>query len=313
MTAQTGTRRGARRRWAAVVSVLGAVLVVALTWRLAGDSCAAVRPAATSPGKATFYDLAGDVGACNFRPPADDLYVALSPSQFDAAGACGGYYDVTGPRGTVRVKVFDQCPECERGHLDLSRTAFSRIGTTSHGLVDIRYRHVANPAGHGRLTIQVAEGSSRYWIALVVEEAGNGLTKVEIRGPGRSWQSLRHEDFNYWTADSGAGPGPFAVRVTDDQGHRVTATGVDLRPEVLQPTSARLYGPGSTVATAPEAGEATKQPSTAKATPRATPSTEPAAATVAAPASPPPSGAAVSPPPESVAYDSSASLVTGTC
>jgi expansin (peptidoglycan-binding protein) len=271
------------RRWAAAASVLGALLVTALVWRIAAadDACAAIRAAATKPGQATFYDLAGDVGNCNFEPPADDLYVALGPGEYDAAASCGAYLDVTGPRGTVRVKVFDQCPECGAGHLDLSRTAFARIADTSDGLVPIRYRRVPDPSGHGRLAVRVAKGSSQYWLALVVEEAGNGLTKVEVRSRGGSFRGLEQADFNYWTAESGAGPGPFDVRVTDDRGHRVTATGVDLRPEVLQRTSARLYGCGSTATTAERRATATES-----ARPRATPTTprttEPAVSATAA-------------------------------
>jgi expansin (peptidoglycan-binding protein) len=258
------------RRWAAAASVLGALLVTALVWRVAAadGACAAT----TSAGRATFYDLAGDVGNCNTRPPADDLYVALGPSQYDGAAACGQYWDVTGPKGTVRVKVFDQCPECETGHLDLSRTAFSRIGTTSKGLIDVRYRHVPNPAGKGRLAFRVADGSSQFWVALVVEESGNGLTKVEVRSPGGSFKSAVREDFGYWTVESGAGKGPFDVRVTDDQGHRVTATGVDLRPGVVQTTSARLYGSGSAATTvtgkqAKPKASVTKQPKAKRTTP----------------------------------------------
>jgi expansin (peptidoglycan-binding protein) len=279
------------RRWAAGASVLGALLVTALVWRVAAadGACAAT----TKAGRATFYDLAGDVGNCNFKPPADDLYVALGPAQYDGAAACGQYYDVTGPRGTVRVKVFDQCPECEPGHLDLSRTAFSKIGTTSNGLIDVRYRRVPDPAGHGKLQVRVVKGSSQYWVALVVENAGNGLRKVEIRSGGGSFKSAVQEDFNYWTVESGAGKGPFDVRVTDDRGHRVTATGVDLAPEKLQTTSARLYGSGSGASTVTEAKPEASGTKAAKAKkPRATP-----AATASAPAASATAGAGAAPGP----------------
>ena len=288
------------RRGLAAASAIGAVLVLALVWRVAaGDAaCAAVHAAATKSGKATFYDLAGPVGACNFTPPADDLYVALGDAEFDAAAACGGFVEVTGPRGTVRAKVFDHCPECEPGHLDLSRTAFSKIGTTSNGLIDIRYRHLTDPRGHGKLAITVAKGASQYWLALVIDEAGNPLRKVEVRSPGDSFRSLRQEDFNYWTADSGAGPGPFDVRVTDAEGHRVTARGVDLRPEVLQRTSARLYGGGGSTS----AGTA----ATGKPKPTAPPSTEPAvSATGPAAASPDATATGAA---ESDAYRSTAAI-----
>lgn len=233
------------RRWVAAASVLGAVLVVALTWQLAGGAaCAAVRAAATS-GKATFYDLAGGTGNCSMRAPADDLYVALGPSEYRAAAACGGFLQVSGPKGSVRVKVVDQCPECEPGHVDLSRKAFARIADPVQGIVPVRYRPVVDPSGQGRLSVQVKDGSSRFWVALLVDGAGNPLRKVEARTGNGAFTALQQADFNFWIGEGGAGGGPFQVRVTDDQGHQVTAKGVALRPGVTQKTSARLYGAGA--------------------------------------------------------------------
>src|SRR5688500_9999205 len=49
-------------------------------------------------GKATFYDSAG-MGNCMFEAPADRLFVALGNAAYDGAAACGGYLDVTGPKG----------------------------------------------------------------------------------------------------------------------------------------------------------------------------------------------------------------------
>jgi expansin (peptidoglycan-binding protein) len=282
------------RRWVAAASVLGALLVVALTWQLAGGAaCAAVRAAATS-GKATFYDLAGGSGNCSMRAPADDLYVALGPSEYRAAAACGGFLQVSGPKGSVRVKVVDQCPECEPGHVDLSRKAFARIADPVQGIVPVRYRPVVDPSGQGRLSVQVKDGSSRFWVALLVDGAGNPLRKVEARTGNGAFKALQQADFNFWIGEGGAGSGPFQVRVTDDQGHQVTAKGVALRPGVTQKTSARLYGAGAgsgAAAAGSGSGEkassddkasrdrkasakATKPPKPAKATPTPTQSAD---------------------------------------
>jgi expansin (peptidoglycan-binding protein) len=271
--------------------VLGAVLVVALTWQFAGGAaCAAVR-AATTSGKATFYDLAGGAGNCSLRAPADDLYAALGPSEYRAAAACGGYLQVTGPKGSVRVKVVDQCPECEPGHVDLSRTAFARIADPVQGIVPVRYRRVVDPGGQGRLSVQVKDGSSRFWVALLVDGAGNPLRSVEARSGGGAFKALKQADFNFWIGEGGAGPGPFQVRVTDVQGHRVTAKGVALRPGVTQQTSARLYGVGSTASRVPAAParEAAKQQAGAKTTAKTEARTK---ATSGTPRATPPSRAA---------------------
>jgi expansin (peptidoglycan-binding protein) len=213
-------------------------------------------------GKATFYDSAG-MGNCMFEAPADRLFVALGNAAYDGAAACGGYLDVTGPNGKVRVKVTDRCPECAAGHIDLSREAFTRIADPVQGIVPITYRPVTGPAV-GALTFRIKEGASRYWFAVRVDNHGNPLRSVEAKAPGGTWRRTVRQDYNYWLVDSGLGPGPYTVRVTDVRGRTATATGVDMRPGVVQRTTARLGGaavaaPGRTTV-APIAAP-TKKPS----------------------------------------------------
>src|SRR5205814_1755926 len=143
------------------VAVATIICVVGVTASLGPAACAA---SATS-GQATFYSLgAGSAGNCSTTAPADDLYVALPPPEYAAAAGCGSYLSVTGPKGTVRVKVVDQCPECQAGHIDLSATAFARIANPVQGIVNVTYSTVVNPPV-GNLTVRVKEGSSQYWLA----------------------------------------------------------------------------------------------------------------------------------------------------
>jgi len=212
-----------------------------LAWQAAaGAGCAA---AATTSGRATFYTPSATAGNCMLPWPADDLYVALGPAEYDAGAACGGYLDVTGPDGRVRVKVIDQCPECEPGHVDLSRAAFARIADPVRGLVDVTVRPVTDPPA-GPLSFRVKEGSSAYWLAILVDGHGNRLRSVQVRRDG-GWLALERTDYNYWIAESGAGSGPFTVRVTDVRGHRRTVDGIRLAPGTVQRTGLRLYGAGS--------------------------------------------------------------------
>ncbi|WP_223166868.1 expansin EXLX1 family cellulose-binding protein [Nonomuraea sp. SYSU D8015] len=193
-------------------------------------------------GKATFYELQSGGGNCSYpSPPADNLYVALSPREYAAAAACGGYLNVTGPRGTVRVKVVDQCPECPAGHIDLSRTAFARVADPGKGMAGVTYRPVGNPRVGRPLSFRVKEGSSQWWLALLVVDHGNPLASVEVKAAGGAWRKLARADYNYWIAESGMGRGPFAVRVTDTRGHRVTVKRVRLAPAVIQRTTTRMY------------------------------------------------------------------------
>ncbi|GIH98429.1 expansin EXLX1 family cellulose-binding protein [Planobispora takensis] len=209
-----------------------------------GQDTAAVKAAGAGAvkGKATFYRLRSGSGNCSYPSnPADDLYVALSPREYAAAGACGGYLNVTGPRGGVRVKVVDRCPECPAGHIDLSRTAFARIADPGKGTAGVTYRPVRDPRVGRPLSFRVKEGSSRWWLALLVADHGNPLASVEVRAAGGAWRRLARADYNYWIAESGMGRGPFTVRVTDIRGHRATATRVRLAAGVVQRTTVKMY------------------------------------------------------------------------
>jgi expansin (peptidoglycan-binding protein) len=240
-------------------AVLAAVIGVAIALQTGGAACAA-GPAAAPPvggtvhrGKATFYTLASGGGNCSYvGPPADGLYVALSPGEYAAAAACGGYLDVTGPKGKVRAKIVDQCPECPEGHIDLSRGAFARIADPVQGVVPVTYRAAVNPPLPGPLSFRIKEGASPWWFAVLVVDHGNPLRSVEARPAGRGWRKLARTDYNYWLADSGLGPGPYAVRVTDVYGTRATATGIRLAPEQTQETKVAMYG--RSAARAPVAG-----------------------------------------------------------
>src|SRR2546425_1073836 len=112
-----------------VLAVVCAVVVGLRAFVAAAPVChAAGRAAADSAvtGKATFYRLDGG-GDCSVTPPADGLFVALPHDEYTASDRCGSYLNVRGPGGTVRVEVIDHCPDCEPGHIDLSRTAFAKI------------------------------------------------------------------------------------------------------------------------------------------------------------------------------------------
>jgi expansin (peptidoglycan-binding protein) len=220
---------------------------VGLTQVAGGRACASVlSPAGVISGIATHYVLQGGTGNCMFPPPADGLYVALSPSEYDNAAPCGSYLEVRGPDGSVRVEVFDQCPPCAAGHIDLSEAAFAKIAPLDAGLVSVSYETIADPPLPGPVALRVKEGSSQYWLALLVLNAGNPVASVAVRGPSGGWQDLARASFNYWIVASGAGPGPFSVRVTDTLGHQVTAHGIAIEPGVVQGTGEWMYSGGST-------------------------------------------------------------------
>lgn len=227
------------------VSAVGVTVLISAAVSGHGASCApASAPvAAAANQEATNYVLAaGTDGNCSLSAPADGLFVALPPPEYAAGAACGSYLQVTGPNGSVRVKVIDQCPECGAGHIDLSRTAFSRIGVLSQGIIPVSYQTVVDPPLPGPLTVRVKEGSSPYWLALLLDNHGNALTHVRVTGPTGGTRDLSPTDYGYWLAASGAGPGPFRVQATDDQGHTATVSNIVLTSGAVQTTSVMMYG-----------------------------------------------------------------------
>ena len=259
--------------------MLAGVLGVALLVQHGGSACAAPPGSAKHKGKATFYDLGGTQGNCSTPPPADDLYVALGRTEYSGATACGSYLDVTGPRGKVRVKVFDSCPECAVGHLDLSRTAFKKIGKEIDGIVPITYRAVRNAPAPGPLSITFTEGTSQYYWAVTIDNHSNPIRSVQAKGPGGSFRPAKLEDYNVWIIDGRMGTGPFQVTMTDIYGKTITAKNIELRPQKRQATSVRFTtGTTSRQESAPDPlKKASPTPSRAKASPSPSASTSPAA------------------------------------
>ena len=205
--------------------------------------------AASGSEIATHYVLSG-TGNCSFQNrPANGFFVALSPGEYDSAAACGGYVRVSGPDGSVIVQVIDQCPPCATGHLDLSEAAFAKLAPLAAGLINVSYSYLANPALPGPITAKVKEGSSQYWLALNFDNIGNPLASVSVKTAAGGWLSLSQASYNYWIAPSGAGNGPFTVRLTDTQGHQVTLGGITLSPGAVQGTGTYMYGSGSTSST----------------------------------------------------------------
>jgi len=285
----SGRHRDFRGRWTPLRLALGggailaALIAVAVAMnQVAGvRACAAVLSAAGGGGQiATHYVLQGGGGNCSYPgPPADNLYVALPPSEYDSAAPCGSYLEVNGPDGSVRVKVVDQCPECAAGHIDLSETAFARIAPLSAGLISVSYQTIANPPLPGPLSFVVKTGSSRYWLALVVMNTGNAVASVQVQSTSGGWLNLTRTNWDGWIAQSGAGPGPFTIKVTDTLGHQATVSGVALDPGAVVGTGTSMYGAGSTTAAPPTASAA--PPTTAAATPAASPSRTPASSPAA--------------------------------
>ncbi len=268
-----------------VGAVAAAVIAVALgIGQVTGNqACAAVlNPAGAVSGIATHYVLQS-VGNCSYPdPPANQLFVALSPPEYDSAAACGSYLEVHGPDGSVTVEVIDQCPPCAQGHIDLSEPAFAALAPLSAGLIDVSYQTIADPPLPAPVSFEVKDGSSQYWLALLVINTGNAVASVQLETAPGAWLDLSRASYNYWIDAAGAGPGPFTVRVTDTLGHQVTVHGIALDPGAVQDSGVYMYGAGGA---APPPASAAPAPSSAAPSSAGPPARRPR--TSASPARPP--------------------------
>ena len=173
-------------------------------------------------GEGTYYGATGD-GACSFGPSPRDLDVAaVNNPQWDSAALCGACAAVTGPKGTVNVRLVDRCPECRAGDLDLSPQAFAKVAELSAGRVPISWQLTACEVS-GNLRYFIKEGSSQWWTAIQLRNH-----RVPVRGlaflHGGSWVDLPRQDFNFFLAAQGTGPGPLQVRVTSFTGQTLDDT-----------------------------------------------------------------------------------------
>jgi expansin len=127
--------------------------------------------------------------------------------------------------------------------------------------------------------MEVKSGSSQYWLALLADNTGNPLASVQVQTTSGGWVSLARASYNYWIAQSGAGTGPFTVRLTDTEGNQVTVHNVALDPGAVQTTGVYMYGAASdpaSPAAAPASAAASPAARATAASARASSSVSPA-------------------------------------
>src|SRR3954470_10790182 len=166
-------------------------------------------------GQATHYGPASTGGNCSFPTvPGDKFTVAAGPDLYARGAGCGGHLTVTAGARTIRVKIDNLCPECTPGHLDLTDEAFAALAPLGKGLIPITYRPVTNPKITGGLAFVVKTGSSRYWLGLLVDNAGNRLRTVEVKAGSGGWQVLTRTDYGYWLPPPRARARPLSAAIT---------------------------------------------------------------------------------------------------
>jgi expansin (peptidoglycan-binding protein) len=195
-----------------------------------GGSCTDAPPEAS--GEGTYYAADG-TGACSFdASPGDLMVAAMNAVDYNTAAWCGACLAVTGPMGSVTVRVVDKCPECVHGDLDLSPQAFEQIAPLSAGRVPITWHEVPCNVS-GNLGYHFKDGANQWWTAIQIRNHRYPIAKLEAQD-GASWREIPRVDYNFFVETAGLGPGPYTLRVTDTRGHAVEDSNIELGDNVTR-------------------------------------------------------------------------------
>ena len=194
----------------------------------------------TYTGDGTYYDFADGSGACMFDPSPDDMDIAaLNAVQWAHSAWCGACADVTGPTGSVRIRIVDQCPECPRGNLDFSPQAFDKIAERSAGRVPITWHFVPCDVG-GPVAYKYKDGANQWWTAVQVRNHRLPISKLEWSQDGSSWSDTERQDYNYFLDAAGFGPNEVHVRITSIDGQVLTDQLPPVEPDLVVPGAAQF-------------------------------------------------------------------------
>ncbi|RKP09104.1 rare lipo protein A [Thamnocephalis sphaerospora] len=99
-------------------------------------------------GDGTYYDIEAGLTACGERHTNKQLYAAVASSWFTKSNPnrdpiCKKCALVKGPKGQVKVRINDKCPECSRDSIDLTPAAFDKIAKRKDGRVKITWSFTA--------------------------------------------------------------------------------------------------------------------------------------------------------------------------
>ena len=177
-------------------------------------------------GEATFYTFASGAGNCMFDSTPNDLMVgAINNTDYAGSALCGACAMVTGPRGTITIRIVDRCPECPQGNIDLSPLAFSLIADTSLGRVPIHWQLIECGVT-GPIVYHFKDGSNQWWTAVQVRNHRYPVRSLEYLTPQHTYKLVNRVDYNYFVEPAGMGPGPYTFRVTDMYGHTLVDTAI---------------------------------------------------------------------------------------
>ena len=198
-------------------------------------------------GDGTAYGNIKSGGNCLFPKGEyyeDMMFAALNHDQyFDdmGCGLCALVVSTSHPYKPIRIRVIDQCPECEHGSLDFSDIAFKALTNMDPARVKITWAlipcdiEVPNyPAlieKDSEIKFKFKHGSTQYWFQVQVYNTVYPVSALELEINGEFTQ-LQWQYYNYWErpGENGkdAGQGPYNFRVTLADSTVILCEGVEM-------------------------------------------------------------------------------------
>ena len=132
-----------------------------------------------------------------------------------------------GPDGSLVVRVVDRCPECPRGDIDLSESAFAKLAEPSLGRVAIQWRYVACETS-GPIAYRFKDGSNPWWTAVQIRNHRYPIVRFEYINEQGVYEEVSRVEYNFFVKEDGFGEGPYRFRVTDVNGQVIEDSEVPL-------------------------------------------------------------------------------------
>ena len=151
---------------------------------------------------------------------------------------CAVVVSTSNPYKAIRVRIIDQCPECEHGSLDFSDKAFKALSNKTPDRIKITWALIpcdidvnefpALVKPNSPLKFQFKSGSTQFWGEVQVFNTRYPVAKVEFLKDGK-YEGLSRRAYNYWSLKSGGfGKGPYTFRVTLADGSIIQAKNVEM-------------------------------------------------------------------------------------
>ncbi|MDO5155784.1 MAG: expansin EXLX1 family cellulose-binding protein [Eubacteriales bacterium] len=178
-------------------------------------------------GEATFYEFGGG-GAANLDYLSESFYTAAMNHEDYMNGLAGAYVEVTDKDGDkIYVVITDRLPEGKKGDIDLDRKAFKAIEPEVTGRMQITWKIVPFPTKEP-ISYVFKPTSTKWWAEVQVRNGRYPIKKLEYKNAKGNFVELERQEYNYFTAPSGMGDGPYTFRVTDFYGHVLEDSGITI-------------------------------------------------------------------------------------